>query len=264
MAAELCAVAGHLPRAVLGARRPVLEAVAGPEPRPEVTVTTPVLLIHGYLGTTESWAPLVRALHGAGYANVFTFRYNSLAAGIPELATGLVDAATVAMEVSGRRSVHLVGHSLGGLVARYAVQRLGLAASARSVATIATPHQGTLCAAVAPGRAAAQMRPGHPMIAGLPALGDGDGVSWVVIYSDADRVVPPACARSGHPGSDVLLPGHGHLGILRSPRVRHAIVRHLRAAEEEPPAPGTRGAPPLVRPRPSGTRRIRRPRESSP
>src|SRR4029077_11559874 len=39
--------------------------------------------------------------------------------------------------------VHLVGHSLGGLDARYAVTKLGLDKQVRSVTTIGTPHRGT-------------------------------------------------------------------------------------------------------------------------
>ena len=50
--------------------------------------------------------------------------------------------------------VHLIGHSMGGLDARYAIRHLGLSQKVRSLTTIGTPHRGSpvanLGAAVAP------------------------------------------------------------------------------------------------------------------
>ena len=39
--------------------------------------------------------------------------------------------------------VHLIGHSMGGLDARYMVSRLGMADRVRSLTTVATPHRGS-------------------------------------------------------------------------------------------------------------------------
>ncbi|MFO0804867.1 MAG: alpha/beta fold hydrolase [Gemmataceae bacterium] len=39
--------------------------------------------------------------------------------------------------------VHLVGHSLGGLDARFAISKLGLESRARSLLTVGTPHRGS-------------------------------------------------------------------------------------------------------------------------
>ncbi len=41
------------------------------------------------------------------------------------------------------RRVHLIAHSMGGLDARYAIAKLGLAARVASLTTIGTPHHGT-------------------------------------------------------------------------------------------------------------------------
>jgi len=45
-------------------------------------------------------------------------------------------------EVSGER-VHVIAHSMGGLDARYAISKLGLADRVISLTTIATPHRGS-------------------------------------------------------------------------------------------------------------------------
>jgi triacylglycerol lipase len=39
--------------------------------------------------------------------------------------------------------VHVVGHSMGGLDARYMISRLGMAGRVRSLTTVGTPHRGT-------------------------------------------------------------------------------------------------------------------------
>ena len=39
--------------------------------------------------------------------------------------------------------LHLVGHSMGGLDARYMITKLGMDSRVRSLTTIGTPHRGT-------------------------------------------------------------------------------------------------------------------------
>jgi pimeloyl-ACP methyl ester carboxylesterase len=232
---ECATVAGltlQLPAVVRGGRQPVLIPMSGGQVAArDVALAAPVLLIHGYLGTEACWAHLVPHLELAGFRDVSAFRYNSLAVGIPELAAELVRAAYSVMDEAGHRRVHLVGHSLGGLVARYAVQRLGLDAVALGVVTIATPHQGSMLARVAPGRAGAQMRPGSSLLSQLPPLSASPSVSWAVIDSDNDMVLPNVRAGTAETAGSVLLHGHGHQTILRSPELADAIVKHLRASE---------------------------------
>ncbi|HJZ55093.1 MAG TPA: alpha/beta fold hydrolase, partial [Gemmataceae bacterium] len=42
-----------------------------------------------------------------------------------------------------RGPVHLIGHSMGGLDARYMISRLGMEQRVRSLTTVGTPHRGT-------------------------------------------------------------------------------------------------------------------------
>ena len=57
-----------------------------------------------------------------------------------------------ACEVTGAQQVHVVGHSLGGLVARYHVQRLSGDARVHTLVALGTPHQGTMAAYLLPTR----------------------------------------------------------------------------------------------------------------
>lgn len=191
----------------------------------------PVLLVHGYLGTPDCWARIVPQLHHVGFGNLFSFGYNALASTIPVLAADVVGAAQVAMCQAGAREVHLVGHSLGGLVIRYAVQQLGLAAAARTVVTIATPHTGSPFASVAPGVVGAQMRPGSSLLHHLPPLSSTPQVSWLVVDSAQDIVVSKATPRHDGGVRYRVVNGRGHQAILRSDELSEALVGHLLEAE---------------------------------
>jgi pimeloyl-ACP methyl ester carboxylesterase len=85
----------------------------------------PVLLVPGYTGSKEDFAPLIDPLAAAGFAAVaidLPGQYESPGPADPEAYTPALLAATV-LEVAaaiGARP-HLVGHSFGGLVARAAV-----------------------------------------------------------------------------------------------------------------------------------------------
>lgn len=197
--------------------------------QPTAPVVTPVVLVHGYLGTTAGWGPLVRQLHAGGFVNVFTLGYDSLSTGVPQLAAELADQVATIMRGVHRPGVHLVGYSLGGLVVRYAVQRLELDRITRTVATIATPHRGSPLAWFGPGPAAAQLRPGSALLRELPPLEATHQVRWAVIHAGADLVVPPP-----PPGEGRCLPGYGHHSILSAPELADAVVGHLRHGELPP------------------------------
>ncbi|MGY1813483.1 alpha/beta fold hydrolase [Blastococcus sp. SYSU D00820] len=87
-----------------------------------------VLMVAGYTGSKEDFAPLLAPLCGAGYRVVAIDQrgqYESpgpddpAAYTVPELGADLVAVARVLCEETG--TPHLLGHSFGGLVARAAV-----------------------------------------------------------------------------------------------------------------------------------------------
>ena len=73
---------------------------------------------------------------------------------------------------SGYEKVHVIGHSLGGLITRYYVQRMGGHERVHTVVTLGTPHQGTALAragSVLP--LIRQLRPDSDLIAELGRTG---------------------------------------------------------------------------------------------
>ena len=88
----------------------------------------PVVFVHGYCGSERVWSPLRAALSTAGFNCLIALCYNAITSTVDQVADRLADEALRAMDATGAPGVHLIGHSLGGLVVREAVQRRGLAA----------------------------------------------------------------------------------------------------------------------------------------
>jgi len=189
----------------------------------------PVLLVHGYAGTESVWAPLRRALAEAGFGHIVSLYYNSFAVDPMAVSAELTRQALRAVAASGAPRVHLIGHSLGGLIVRSALAASpGLGRRTGGAVTIASPHGGIPLARIAPGQCARIMHPGHGRTP--PEAGAAGPVRWLAYYSDGDRIVPPASARLddlGYGAVNLLIPGCGHLTICHDTRLIGSLVSQL-------------------------------------
>ena len=188
---------------------------------------TPVVLVHGYGANRSAWLPLERRLSQEGFLHVHAHTYNVLTTSVQAMAETLVARCADAAEEAGTEQVHVLGHSLGGIVLRCAVQRCGLASWLSTAVTVAAPHRGARAAFLGPGNVAASLRPGSALLEDLRRGREDSELRWVAYYSDADLVVPPGSARLSSDvlgARDVLVPGVGHLGILRAPAFLDSVV----------------------------------------
>jgi len=150
----------------------------------------PVVLIPGWHGDPASFDRMIPALQRAGLS-VLDFdparpgpqamAYAPAGDGqhIPDVATRVVRPAIEAALVRGGypagSPVDVVGYSMGGLVARYLIEKAGWAARVGTVAMLGTPNHGTIAAWV-PGTiggfgrwnaTGGDMRPGSPFLRSL-------------------------------------------------------------------------------------------------
>lgn len=220
------------PFGVVDQGRREIEGLLG---RPEPERRTPVLLVHGFAANKSNWAFLGRDLRAAGYGNVHALNYNPFRADIPTIAGECTRRARSLMEAAGTDHVHVIGHSLGGLVARYAVQIGGLE-EALTCLTVASPHQGVGPARVATWPlAVSQMRPDGDVIVRLKASSRPLRTRFVAYYSNLDLLVPGHRGRIEEPAlaaANVLVKDEGHLSILLSRRLSVSVLDELAAAEE--------------------------------
>jgi triacylglycerol lipase len=201
------------------------------------TAETPILLVHGIVDNHSIFTLLRRALRRRGFATVSSFDYGLLTRDIPAAAQLLGEAIEKLAADSGYERVHVVGHSLGGLIARYYVQRLGGDARVHTLVTLGTPHQGTELAR--PLRMLPlldQLSPESRLIRELAEPAAGCTTRFVVFYSDIDHMVwPSQNARMDHPDlqvRNISVRGVGHLSMPNNGQVAFRIASAL--AELDP------------------------------
>ena len=191
----------------------------------------PVLLVHGYIHNRSAFLAMSRQLKRSGFRYVDGFNYNALTDGIPEAAARLGAEVERVLAATRAGKVMIVGHSMGGMVARYYVQELGGEDTVDTVVTLGTPHQGTYGAYVGFGRATAQLRPSSPMLRQLDSSARPGPVRWIAYWSDLDVFVTPiGNAQLVHPAlaaHNVRVHNTGHLSLLASGWVLKDVLAHL-------------------------------------
>jgi triacylglycerol lipase len=198
---------------------------------------TPVVLVHGFGHNRSAWVVLDRHLRKAGFTSVHSVNYNPFSDDVPALARRLKERVDLIRAMTGAQRVHLIGHSLGGVVIRWYVQELGGDEVVDTAITVAAPHAGTVTAHTGTpltgrwGRTARQLRPGSDVVRTLNARPLAPSVRWVSYYSNLDLLVQP-CASAKLPGAtNLLVKDHGHVSIVLSPKVARSIVDQLEASE---------------------------------
>ena len=114
-------------------------------------VTRPVVLVHGLAGFDTLGFGRWRAAYFRGVAAGLRARGVPVhTARLPAFASVPARAEALARFVRSlpHPRVSLIAHSMGGLDARYALSRLGLADRVAELVTIGTPHRGTPIAAL--------------------------------------------------------------------------------------------------------------------
>jgi pimeloyl-ACP methyl ester carboxylesterase len=191
---------------------------------------TPILLVHGLIDNRSIFTKLRRSLRRRGFGHVYAINL-PLLTDVQDAAARLADDVEDLCVRTGRDTVHVVAHSLGGLVARYYVQKLGGDARVHTLVTLGTPHGGTNAARLVPHTLVRQMRPGSSVLAALAAPAPGCRTRFVVFSSDLDElIVPTECGRLDHPDLTVRnlrLHGVGHHSMPFDSRVVHEIATVL-------------------------------------
>ncbi len=198
-----------------------------------------VVLVHGYMANRATLYPLAAYLRLRGAKQVLTFGYDSTA-GIERGALAL--ARFLRRQVRGGR-IDLVGHSLGGLVARVYVQELGGHRRVDRCISLGTPHQGTYNAYWLWSRVGRELRPDSPLLDRLRASRQRAArVRFVSIVAGSDNLVIPRVFAVHE--EEIVVGDLGHVAMLFSPTVLALVSRCLgiRASRTQPCEPKPVGA----------------------
>jgi pimeloyl-ACP methyl ester carboxylesterase len=155
-----------------------------------------VVLVHGILGDPTNFCILRRHLARNGIRRFSSFAYRP-GLDYQRIARDLAAHVEQVRKETGAAQVDVIGHSLGGLVARHWVQTEG----------------GRLVR--------------HLVTLGAPYLALHNPVQEFAVFGAHDVLVPPPDDKARRRMR--VIEGCGHLGLLTDGRVFDAVVRHLRA-----------------------------------
>jgi triacylglycerol lipase len=180
-----------------------------------------VVLLHGLFASAGVLRPMKREIERATGAVTASFSYPP-GPGVGELAERL-DALIGALPGDAR--VHLVGHSLGGLVARWWAHSRTRDPRVVQTISLASPFNGTRHARVFPVGAARDITPGSPLLTQLALSARSAALPHLSIVAEYDSVVTERAALDGD--EVIVVPGLGHNGLLFDVRVASVIASRL-------------------------------------
>ena len=228
----MAAVAATLPKHLVLPKSGDVEAE--PAPRPEkshkTSVRRPVLLVHGLGGGKSSWSVVARTLSARGLF-VEAITYGPFGTSVERLADRLVVEVERILADTGADKVHLLGHSLGGVVIAQAMASGRLDGRVDTVITLASPFGGSPWANVFPfGAIVRALRQDSPLLRRLACAPAPDGVRWLAFTAAHDVIVPSLRAVPAHARVEtVTVRGVGHLGMLLNRQAVGRIADALRA-----------------------------------
>ena len=186
-----------------------------------------VVLIHGMGRTSLSMVPMALALERSGY-RVLHLGYSSQGPGVAEIGAALAHAIDAELAREPAPRVHVVGHSLGTVAARWMLAHDPPPVPGR-VVMLAPPNRGSHTAdrlADVVGWLLPPIRELRTTGGTAVSLGVPDGVEVAVIAGDRDgKVAVEETCLAG--AAHVVVPS-GHTWIMMRPRVI-ALVRSFLA-----------------------------------
>ena len=187
----------------------------------------PVVLVHGIYSSSRDMTRMAQWLRAEGH-EVFTPDLSPAGgqAGVDELAQQL--ATYIEKHMPGRR-FDLVGFSMGGLVSRYYLQRLGGLERVDRFVSIAAPHHGSFVSYLNGRTGGRQMRPGSGFLHALRRdAGLLGRVKFTSIYTPLDLMVVPARSSEMPQAENVRIWAALHPSLILEARCIRAVANALK------------------------------------
>lgn len=197
----------------------------------------PVLLIHGYGCNSGYWHAMSKALAQAKIAH-YAVDMEPVIGGIDEYVPTIHQAVERICSETGHDKIIVVGHSMGGLVARAYVRAHGCERIAK-VITLGTPHHGTGLAHFGVGLNTRQMRWTATEQEGIAsdwlrelAASEGHDIYrlFVSIYSHHDNIISPQRSSHLEGAKNIEFHAIGHVALGMDPVIQAQVIREIRRA----------------------------------
>ncbi len=184
----------------------------------------PVVFVHGLGGSRGDFLYLSSYLGLRGRKRRYAPNIPARAS-MSQRATVLADYIREVVRLTGAPQIDLVGHSLGGVTARVAVDEHDLGTLVRTLVTLGTPHAGTYTARFAGSELTRALRPEGPLFKRLrPAP---PSVRCVSLWSRSDLLVVPAESAAMEGAEHVEMTPFTHYSYLLDSRSWRTVARIL-------------------------------------
>ena len=187
----------------------------------------PIVLVHGIWNRAEIFTTLKTYLEASNHiVYALSMTPNNGDALLESLSHQL--AAFIDSKLAPQQQFNLLGFSMGGLVCRYYVQRLGGLSRIKKLVTVSTPHQGTFLALGSDRPGIRQMCPNSDFIKALNQ--DADCLKQLQFFSFWTPfdllILPPwsSLIRSGQT-QRLLIPSHNRM--IKDRQALSAIAQAL-------------------------------------
>ncbi len=187
----------------------------------------PVLLVHGIFRKKSVFKGMSIYLSSLGWeVHSFDLKPSNARLGLDKLAEQI--SAYVTQDFAPNQPIDLVGLSMGGLVSRYYVQKLGGNKRVQRFITIASPHYGTWLAYTLPFIGCVQMRPGSAFLQDLNRdIEILTQLSFTSIWTPYDFIIVPPQNSRLRIGQEIKLPIFAHAMMVRDKKTLQALVKAL-------------------------------------
>ena len=191
----------------------------------------PVILCHGYqmwglcLGILALW------LRSMGRTVITMPDFGPGSAGIRHFAKRLRDHIREVLRETGADAVDLVGHSMGGLIARACLTEARRSGDSSlrvaHLVTLGTPHKGTCFWVFTRGECGLDMKPGSSFLKWLGE--DPTEENATIIWSDLDDIVHEESAKGWNASTvrKIHVSGLGHLALSMLPSAAREVFEAM-------------------------------------
>ncbi len=190
-------------------------------------VRNPVLLIHGITDTTLVFRQMTEYLIAQGWSvHSFNLTPNNGAMPLEKLAVQVADYVTKTFDP--KQPLDLIGFSMGGIVSRYYIQRLGGIERVQRFVSISAPNNGTLTGYLSGRPGCAQMRPGSPLLRDLNQDSEMLArLNFTVIWTPFDLMIVPPSSSQMPVGKEVIVQAPLHSWMLADEQCLKAVAAAL-------------------------------------
>ncbi len=216
------AVDPDLRRQALQAPLVGLMALAPRARRPQHARTdrrNPIIFVHGLGGHPTNFAAMQRYVAFAGGPATHSFDLRA-ATSLPEMADDLAELIAELSAATPSDKVDVVTHSMGGIIARLALDDVTIRRRVGTLVTLATPHRGTYLARLAATPRTLDLRPHSDICARLDRQdfwSDADAPRLVALWSRSDATILPPESAAWSAATCYHMDDFTHLSYLLSP-----------------------------------------------